>query len=220
MKRLKQNQLTRCHMSVLLLLLSLSRPAFAEHSESTLAERVETQAEVAVGHTNFTAAPMSRFAILVAEAAQGNMPPQLREGNADPGGGPPLEFQGDRPAAITLGQFIATAPTSTLIPLQSLQTSPMISELAGRAGDSIQLLNLALDKAGGIPNPFLTMSAKGAIQSWNSLVNTLMDRMEALYKDPVPDVREWESIRNFLMDPKTIEYRGVLANFVEKKSAK
>lgn len=183
-------------------------------TESQLAGRLETQAEVAVGHTNFSGPPMSRFSILVSEMAQGNRAVSL---DGDKNNAGMLEFSGDRASALSVSKFVTDSGSSTLMPLEQLQGSPQISELAGIAADSVRLLTLALDKGANNAN-FLTLSAKGAIQAWNQLVNALMDRMEQLYKEPVPDVKEWESIRNFLMDPKTHEFRGVLAGFGEKKS--
>ncbi len=188
---------------------------YAEPSESQLAGRLETQAEVAVGHTNFNGPPLSRFSILVSEIAQGNARSASLDEDKNTAG--TLEFTGDRSAALAVSKFLTDSPSSTLTPLENILGSPAISELAGVAADSVRLLSLALDKGAGNAS-FMTLSAKGAIQSWNQLVNALMDRMEQLYKEPVPDVKEWESLRNFLMDPKTHEFRGVLAGFAEKKS--
>lgn len=210
-------------MKWLVLILVAGSVARGEPSESVLANRVETQAEVAVGQTNFTPPVMSRFSILVAEALEsnGNASAQLLEAAA--GGesaGPFVEYTGDRSAAITLGNYIAASPSSTLIPLQALEGSPQIVERATTVVESVRLLNLAMDKTSGQgSNAFLTMSAKAAVVAWNQLVNTLMDRMDSLYREPVPDTRQWQLIRDFLMDPKTIEYRGVLASFFQQKTA-
>lgn len=201
--------------------LFLSALASAEPSQSTLATRLETQAEVAVGHTNFTAPPLpSRFAILVADAAQNSNADsaQLFETPKNLANAPTMEFGGDTAGALTMLKTMASA-TSPLAPLTGFEGAPQVAELATQAQQNIQLLALAMEKSGGNSNFFLTVSAKGAIQAWNKLVNSVMDKMESLYADPVPDVKQWESMRNFLMDPKTLEMRGVLAGFSEKKAA-
>lgn len=194
--------------------LTFSQAVFAEPSESILATRVETQAEVAVGHTNFSAQPLSRLAIRVQNLAKGEGGSSMMSD----GGGPMMVFSGNAATAVKVAKFLTQSATSTLTPLQGLGSAPNIAELAVNVGDSIQLLTLALENTGPSGGPFLTVSVKGAVQAWNSLVNALMDKMDSLYKESVPDAKEWQSIRNFLMDPKTHEMRGVLAGFAEKKS--
>lgn len=194
--------------------------AFAEPTDSQLAKTLETQVKGQASSTNHTAPPLpSHFAILVADAInskEGGLPPGLSEAPSELGERQGLNFSGDKGAAASLIRSVAGnsgTPLGNLVAL--VDTSPQISELAVQTRESMQLLAVALEKSDAKGSFFLNVSAKGAIQGWNKLVSTLLDRMEALYKEPVPDVREWEGIRNFLMDPKTYELRGVLAGFAQ-----
>lgn len=183
-------------------------------SESTLAEKVESQAELVASPSSFSLPPLSSkwgAAVLDAISAGGTAETNMvTAAIGDAAVATPVE--GARVAADALRN--AMIPGQNPFDVLEANASSAVVDLSRASRAALDMLVASLETSGDGRVIFASISAKGAISKWNDLVEEVVKEWQAAaQKRGGANATELEALAAFLNGKQTEGIHNVLASF-------